>query len=144
MRDPVVGGNGNEFVSENVHLRHRRPDPDRPSRIQPPTSAVTFFQVEKTKITNGGKVGWSDAVRFRHLPTQMYLSLVAGTDLASSSLELVAAGDTDHTLFEFVPIIRDTDFVPKDAYVRVRHVFSGCVTSRCVADALSRLLAGPG
>lgn len=67
---------------EDVHLRIRAPDSSRPSRSAPPTSAVSFWQVENESPANGTPIKWEDAgvVRFRHLTTQLYLSFPSISD----------------------------------------------------------------
>lgn len=75
--------------TEDMHIRTRKPDPERPNRLLPPTSATTFFQIEHAKTALGGPVGWGAPVRLKHVPTQMYLSF--GVD---AELPPPAANDT--------------------------------------------------
>jgi hypothetical protein len=39
----------NKLVTQDVHLRVRHPDPARPNRLLPPTSSVSFWQVQKQR-----------------------------------------------------------------------------------------------
>eukprot|EP00039_Didymoeca_costata_P001936 m.56376 g.56376 ORF g.56376 m.56376 type:complete len:2661 (+) comp11036_c1_seq1:86-8068(+) len=64
-----------EGLVEDVHLRIRAPDPGRPSRKEPPTSAVSFFVLERDTATLGEPVKWQNRIRFKHVPTQLYLSI---------------------------------------------------------------------
>jgi hypothetical protein len=74
FRDPLAKPGSSwagSTLSEDMHLRHRAPDEARPSRLNPPTSAVTYFQVEREEIFAGGVIGWNMKVRFKHLTSQM-------------------------------------------------------------------------
>jgi inositol 1,4,5-triphosphate receptor type 1 len=79
-KDPYSGGLSNT-PTEDIHMRIRKPDPERPNRLLPPTSATTFFQIEHAKTAHGGPVGWGAPVRLKHLPTQMYLSFGIDAEL---------------------------------------------------------------
>ena len=48
----------NAFV-QDVHMRIRVPDPTRPSRLQPPTSSVSFWQIERDNPSDGRPIRWS-------------------------------------------------------------------------------------
>ena len=39
-----------DTFTEDVHIRQRLPDPERPRRLLPPTSAVSFWQIEKRPV----------------------------------------------------------------------------------------------
>jgi hypothetical protein len=67
----------NKLVTQDVHLRVRQPDPARPNRLLPPTSSVSFWQVEHENSTDGDAVSWMDRVRFKHVITQQYLALTS-------------------------------------------------------------------
>lgn len=62
----------------DIHLRQRRQDIEKPNKSKPPTSAVSYFQVEQAEIYNGGKIGFRTGVRFRHLTSQLYLAVGGG------------------------------------------------------------------
>lgn len=44
--DDFEDSESNSWLAEDIHLRHRKADIERPSRLRPPTSAVSFFQIE--------------------------------------------------------------------------------------------------
>ena len=90
-----IAAEGNHFDEplEPVHLRIRVPDITRPSRLKPPTSAVSvsarrgsnhhtiilcfpqFWQVEiDDDPVSGAIIDWGERVRFRHVISRRYLS----------------------------------------------------------------------
>eukprot|EP00040_Diaphanoeca_grandis_P002750 m.22601 g.22601 ORF g.22601 m.22601 type:complete len:2904 (-) comp13869_c0_seq1:198-8909(-) len=124
-------------MNNGIHLRQREPDPERPSRLAPPTSALSYFVVEKVDRTNEGVVLWQDAIRLKHLVSQRYLCLTESVafengDITTTSdedkndtqFELGLTDDVldDRTHFAFTPLIADTDYVPVDAYAHIQHV----------------------
>ncbi len=129
----------NPWLSQDVHLRHRAPDPTRPSRLKPPTSAVSYFQIEKAAIDSGGKVQWGEEIRLRHLCSQMYLSVnddddssdsgATGEDASGANqtlgIRLRPRAEGESSLFRLIPVIRESAFAPTDAYTRIQHVQTG-------------------
>jgi hypothetical protein len=121
----------NPWVVHDVHLRTRTADPARPHRARPPTSAVSYFVVEKATPSEGGVVAWGEPVRFRHLCTNMLLALVP-SPTADESCQLrliksaaVTAGAVrqSDTLFRMSPVVAQvTDFVPSNIYTRIQHI----------------------
>jgi hypothetical protein len=61
--DLAADGPTNPWIVHDVHLRTRIPDPARPHRLQPPTSAVTYFVLEKATASDGGVVNWGTPIR---------------------------------------------------------------------------------
>jgi hypothetical protein len=132
----------NPWVVHDVHLRTRTADPARPHRLRPPTSAVSYFVLEKSTPSTGGVVEWGQPIRFRHLCTNMLLALVpaprappdlpnptAGSKGDSYHLRLVKAADVSSgavrksdTLFRMSPVIQATEFIPSNVYTRIQHV----------------------
>ena len=57
-------------------MRIREGDPRRPHRQMPPTSAVSYWQVELDDDPSSGEpVEWNTKIRFKHATTQKYLKL---------------------------------------------------------------------
>lgn len=135
---------------QDVHMRIRVPDPSRPSRLYPPTSCVSMWQIEQECPTSGAPVQWEERVRFKHIGTQMYLTIkerptarsIPHTTLSSTTSDdeesdLVGfepmEGDSPHimtltkditdvnTTFRFHAVIRDSNQVKLGAYCRVEH-----------------------
>ena len=127
FRDPLApasDGGPERMLAEDIHLRHRVPNIEKPNKLRPPTSAVSYFQVEKADLYEGGKVGWKSKVRFRHLTSQLYLSLgaeVTGEAGTKWGTKLVANGTGNDSIFYIHPVIQEGAHVPSDAYIRVQH-----------------------
>lgn len=135
FRDPLAGGTDattsvskDAVLAEDVHLRHRMPMAGKLNKLDPPTSAVSFFQIEQADVYEGGKIGWATKVRFRHLTSQLYLAVGAEnkkSDVDDSvpkwSTRLIANGTTTDSIFFVHPVIQDTPHVPSDAYIRIQH-----------------------
>lgn len=105
---------------ENVHMRIREPDPRRHHRMLPPTSAVTFWQIElDAQPTLGGYVSWETMVRLKHLPTQRYLSLV---DTDEGLVMDLSSDLTDpQGVFLLHAVIKEGPLVRLDSYTRIQH-----------------------
>jgi len=114
-------------VGQEVHLRIRKPDAERPHRLSPPTSAVSFWRVELELQLTAGPIEYGAKVRFRHMLTGFYLGIdekrtideeevtgTAGPDSRELQVVLVPlSSDTpadivDGTLFSFVAVANDT------------------------------------
>ena len=122
---PKEPGTENYWLAQDVHLRNRKPDPERPSRLNPPTSAVSYFQVEKVNQEDGGVIDWEEPVRLRHLTSQMYLAIGQYVhELEGNTTLMVMDGTKRDTLFRLTPVIRGTAYVPSDGYTRIQHVDS--------------------
>ena len=128
--DPVdeFGGFGSpdNGLALDIHLRHRRPNIEKPNKSKPPTSAVGYFQVEQAEIYEGGKVGWKSKVRFRHLTSQLYLAAgdkVTG-EAGDRGTALIKDGTSASSVFLIHPVIQATAHVPADAYIRIQHAES--------------------
>lgn len=115
-------------LKQDIHLRVRHPDPERPSRSLPPTSSVTYFMIEKSIPTKGGVVVWEEMIRFKHVTSQKYLTLreVRDDEKADGSISHFATLTDDiddrNTIFRMHPLIRESDHVPVDAYTRIENV----------------------
>ena len=59
-------------MQQDIHLRVRHPDPEKPSRLLPPTSAVSYFMIEKVNPAAGGVVMWEERIRLKHVVSQRY------------------------------------------------------------------------
>ena len=122
---PNEPGTENYWLAQDVHLRNRKPDSERPSRLNPPTSAVSYFQVEKVNQEDGGVIDWEEPVRLRHLTSQMYLAIGDySQELEGNRTLMVMDGTKRDTLFRMTPVIRSTSYVPSDGYTRIQHVDS--------------------
>jgi hypothetical protein len=114
-------------LREDMHLRHRAPNEAKPNRLKPPTSAVSYFQVEMVNLYEGGVITWKTKVRFRHVTSRMYLSIGKLLEQSKESGALKEYGTclvteaTADTLFYVRPVVQDSDFVPTDSYVRIQH-----------------------
>eukprot|EP00050_Salpingoeca_kvevrii_P002520 m.196116 g.196116 ORF g.196116 m.196116 type:complete len:2530 (-) comp10628_c0_seq6:379-7968(-) len=107
-------------LSQGVHMRIRTFDPKRPHRLLPPTSAVSFWQVESaTRPIDGEILTWEDIVRFRHIPTQRYLSFekVDGEIVPA----LLDEPDTACN-FQLHAVIQERDTIEFGIYSRIQHV----------------------
>eukprot|EP00040_Diaphanoeca_grandis_P037640 m.247298 g.247298 ORF g.247298 m.247298 type:complete len:2916 (-) comp33854_c0_seq10:851-9598(-) len=123
----------NDFTTEvlapkiNLHMRVRKPDVERPNRLSPPTSAVTFFQVEKVQLEKGGPIEWDESIRLKHVPTQLYLAMTDADEHGNYQMTLAPldSEDDDTTLFKMSMqgnVGHGADrFVDRDAYVKLRH-----------------------
>eukprot|EP00040_Diaphanoeca_grandis_P037643 m.247080 g.247080 ORF g.247080 m.247080 type:complete len:2952 (-) comp33854_c0_seq2:851-9706(-) len=138
-------------VSLDAHLRTRKLD-ERPSRKLAPTSAVTYFQVEKAEGAHvGGTIAWDGAIRLKHVPTQLYLAADESSGIVegkseSFGMKLVTlnketdAADSigfdfddsafsssgDLTVFQMFPEVPAQKNVPIDAYLRLKNKATGC------------------
>eukprot|EP00053_Salpingoeca_punica_P017480 m.168492 g.168492 ORF g.168492 m.168492 type:complete len:2590 (+) comp17217_c0_seq4:243-8012(+) len=110
----------------DIHIRQRNPDPKRPNRLFPPTSAVSFFQVElEGEPTKGSIISWETQVRFRHVTTQKYLCMrkVDGGKFVSYLSDDIRdpAG-----VFLMHAVIREQPYVQKGTYSRIQNNLYGC------------------
>lgn len=114
------------IIGQDVHLRIRKPDAERPHRLSPPTSAVSFWRIELESQLSGAAVEYNTKVRFRHLLTGHYLGIdedrtideekVTGTAANSRELQIVLvpvnkdtpAEAIEGTLFSLAPVANDT------------------------------------
>jgi inositol 1,4,5-triphosphate receptor type 1 len=124
----------------DVHLRCRGSDPERPSRLFAPTSAVTYFVVELAEGPHaGGTISWDSVVRLKHVPTQLYISAAnpeaigAGFDdadllnmslMSLAEIEAATTAAGDPSAFELHSEIAASKTVPVDAFLRLRHQMS--------------------
>eukprot|EP00043_Microstomoeca_roanoka_P019214 m.213666 g.213666 ORF g.213666 m.213666 type:complete len:2617 (+) comp16958_c0_seq4:400-8250(+) len=136
---------------ENVHMRVREPDPRRPHRLLPPTSAVSFWQIELDGTpTSGEPLQWETKIRLKHATTQKYLKLQTASYLphGDSTDEDTKAGfpgfeqPTEATggemlltltedpkdpdaVFLMVAVIREKSTVEDGTYTRLQHCATG-------------------
>ena len=148
---PVNGFlNGPNVPSLDVHLRNRVADHDRPNRLLPPTSAVTYFEIELSeRPSSGGVINWNTSIRIKHVPTQLYLCLDSGKSaekathypMTLKSLPdimkeiatkrsgpgtVVLDAKSDPSAFQLYSEIGASTAVPIDAFVRLQHKMTGC------------------
>lgn len=121
-----------EEPRENVHMRVREPDSRRPHRLLPPTSAVSFWQVELDDApTSGAVVLWEMPVRFRHVTTQLYLTLdrddPSGFPGAGNEAYIGLTKDpTDaNSVFSMTAVIKERPEVVKGSYTRILQSATG-------------------
>lgn len=108
-----------------VHLRIRAPDASRPSRTQPPTSAVSYWQVEIDESPLSGRViEWNQRIRLRHVTTRRYLALVEHLP-HEFSYDLLVDGNTPQCIFRFTPVLKEHSTIKFGAFSRIQHVVSG-------------------
>ena len=133
QRDDVVtdAAANNGTLAIDIHLRQRRQDIEKPNKSKPPTSAVSYFQVEQAEIYTGGKIGFRSGVRFRHLTSQLYLAAgkketgTKGDPSAIVGTKLISNGTTGASVFFIHPVVESAvDHVPSDAYIRIQHAES--------------------
>lgn len=123
-------GSSNPWLQMDVHLRHRQAELKPPSQLTPPTSAVSFFQVEGATPSDGFPVSWNSHIRLRHLTTQMYLSIATANAVANGEpknwgVTLTCDGTSQDALFQFVPVGNtgaDKDKIPSDARLYIQHI----------------------
>eukprot|EP00056_Hartaetosiga_gracilis_P010415 m.153526 g.153526 ORF g.153526 m.153526 type:complete len:2653 (+) comp13309_c1_seq5:67-8025(+) len=142
-----------EAPREDVHMRVRENDPRRPHRLQPPTSAVSFWQIEVVEDPTSGKpVEWNTRVRFKSVTTKQYLKLNTAEYLTSVSdqdddtpgfagfsgesiVKEVTGGEMVLTLtnnphdpdavFFFTSVLKEKTEVENGTYARIQHCASG-------------------
>lgn len=119
---------------EGLHLRVRLPDDERPRRLYPPSTAVTFWQVEINKSPmSGAAVKWGEIIRLRHVPTQRYLSMTTTSPAVGRGetfkLGLVLSANSPNTAFCLEPVSQDASgTIENMMYLRVVHIVTGgCV-----------------
>jgi inositol 1,4,5-triphosphate receptor type 1 len=111
---------------EGVHMRTREPDTRRPNRLLPPTSAVSFWQVEhESTPTSGDPIRWDAPVRFRHVPTQLYLTLLPGSTTEEMDASLTRSGTGAESVFSFLPVVREGQHVLMRSFSRIQHSTTG-------------------
>lgn len=129
-------------VSEDVHMRIRKPDADRPHRLMPPTSAVSFWQIERESKTDGGLIRWNERVRLKHMVTQRFLTKDSNVtnaideahvqgEITSGQVNsseyvctLTSNPDDPNTLFRLHPVIDDTKQIIDGDKVRIQHALT--------------------
>ena len=113
---------------EDVHLRVREPDTRRPHRLLPPTSAVSYWQVEIDDApTSGAVVQWEQQIRLRHITTQLYLVLERGGDGFSTGYRIALSNNNSDAsgVFMMTAVIREESQIQKNSYTRIQHVATG-------------------
>jgi hypothetical protein len=75
-------------LAEDMHLRNRAPNEAKPNRLKPPTSAVSYFQVEHAEAYEGGPISWNMRVWCSFLPisqfplaTKVYEGVILATEV---------------------------------------------------------------
>lgn len=69
--------------------------------LLPPTSAITFFQVEdEEKATAGGVIAWEQQIKLRHATNQLYLAV------SKSGQVYMSSDPTPETVFRLYPVTR--------------------------------------
>jgi hypothetical protein len=147
--------NGNHTPSLDVHLRNRVVDHDRPNRLLPPTSAVTYFEIELSEHpSSGGVINWNTSIRIKHVPTQLYLCLDSGKaaekaahhPMTLKSLPAIMKEVTkrsgpgavdaksDPSAFQLYSEIGASTAVPIDAFIRLQHKMTGCWVRLCLCS----------
>lgn len=113
---------------EDVHMRVREPDSRRPHRLLPPTSAVSYWQVEVDGApTSGSVVQWEQHIRLRHVTTQLYLVLHREDDSNGYRITLSSNNLDPNGVFIMTAVIREGVNVQKSSYTRIQHVASGAL-----------------
>eukprot|EP00049_Salpingoeca_infusionum_P018394 m.357042 g.357042 ORF g.357042 m.357042 type:complete len:2607 (+) comp17695_c0_seq1:174-7994(+) len=126
----------NSSPYEDVHIRIREPDPRRPHRQLPPTSSISFWQVEVDQsASNGSIVEWNSKIRLKHVCTQMYLTLVptvAPEEVADGfgegedyNMRLTSDGTDPDTVFTLHAVIPEGVEVLTSSYARLCHCGTG-------------------
>eukprot|EP00045_Choanoeca_perplexa_P018056 m.276491 g.276491 ORF g.276491 m.276491 type:complete len:2614 (+) comp17698_c0_seq3:125-7966(+) len=104
-------------LREDVHMRIREADPRRPHRMEPPTSAVTFWQIELASHPSmGSLVEWDAFVRLKHVPSGRYLSLDD-----EGEAHLIEDAAVTSTIFVFTSVILERPHVVLESYTRIQH-----------------------
>lgn len=71
----------------------------------PKQSALTYFKIEKERITEGGLIAWDEPIRLQHLTTGLYLSVNSESVPQLVPLQ-VGTADAGRTLFKMVPFLK--------------------------------------
>ncbi|CAH1239559.1 ITPR1 [Branchiostoma lanceolatum] len=72
----VASGSFGDESFEDVHLRVRPQDTNKPRSMFPSSSAITYWQVEHgDDIMNGNTLCWEQRCLLRHITTRKYLSV---------------------------------------------------------------------
>eukprot|EP00051_Salpingoeca_urceolata_P021906 m.350051 g.350051 ORF g.350051 m.350051 type:complete len:553 (+) comp19886_c0_seq3:209-1867(+) len=125
----------------DVHLRIRPADPQRPRRLSPPSSSVSYFQIEFAEApTYGGPVRWDNTVRLKHVGTQMYLSL--DSHGFEGTAKLVREPDESGTVFSFHAVIMDSSHVDLGSYARIQHRQTGSWLHAAMDQPVRRAFQG--
>lgn len=79
-----------------------RPPGNTIKSLQPPTSAITFFQIEdEERLTAGGVIAWEQQVKLRHATNQLYLAVSMDGRVYMSN-----DSTAPETVFRMYPVIR--------------------------------------
>ncbi|XP_065834186.1 inositol 1,4,5-trisphosphate receptor type 3-like isoform X2 [Oscarella lobularis] len=114
---------------ENVHLRLRPADQDRPRSLFPSTSAITYWQIELEKSSVTGEIiKWEQRCRLRHVCTRKYLCLTkeenSVTPVTSIDVHYTLSLTDDpglSTVFRLFSVIQEVNAVCYDTYCRIEH-----------------------
>ncbi|XP_077862152.1 inositol 1,4,5-trisphosphate-gated calcium channel ITPR1-like [Saccoglossus kowalevskii] len=110
-------------VTEDVHLRVRKPDPNRPKTLFPSTSSITYWQIENEDMMKGGTMKWGQLCRLKHFTTKKYLHL--DDKGGEQQLTLTDTAPDKSTIFRLHPVIHEMDEIQFESYARIEHVASG-------------------
>ncbi|XP_070173454.1 inositol 1,4,5-trisphosphate-gated calcium channel ITPR3-like [Littorina saxatilis] len=117
----VAEGLFDDELTEDVHLRLRPVDPNRPRTLFPSSSAVTFWQIElEDGPVSGGILKWEQQCRIVHMCTRRYLAVST-----SGGVSLSTDNNDPSTVFRLHAVIRDSDDIAFEAYARIEHVLTG-------------------
>jgi len=112
------------------------------------SSVRNIFKIELPKQNDGGVIKWVRQIRFKHMPSGLYLGAqqveVEGGDL-TYKFTLLSDYHDENTLFQLQPMAADNikDYAMFNSLARVRHHKSGLylgAKDNVNAELLNRLL----
>ncbi|KAL8600024.1 hypothetical protein ACOMHN_057793 [Nucella lapillus] len=117
----VAEGLFDDELIEDVHLRLRPVDQNKPKTMFPSSSAITYWQIElQDGPVAGGILKWEQQCRIVHMCTRRYLAVSKKGDVT-----LTTDNNDPATVFRLHAVIRDSDDISFEAYARVEHVLTG-------------------
>ncbi|XP_076454279.1 inositol 1,4,5-trisphosphate-gated calcium channel ITPR3-like isoform X3 [Babylonia areolata] len=117
----VAEGLFDDELTEDVHLRMRPVDPNKPKTLFPSSSAITYWQIELQEgPVAGGILKWEQQCRIVHMCTRRYLAVGKNGEVS-----LTTDNNDPSTVFRLHAVIRDSDDISFEAYARIEHVLTG-------------------
>lgn len=90
------------MTSLTVHLRVRPVDLSIPKTLNPSSSAITYWQLEKEKsLLDGSAIEWEDQCRLRHVTSRLYLMVDD-----ESRVTLSSNASDPRTVFRIHPVVK--------------------------------------
>eukprot|EP00117_Sycon_ciliatum_P048000 scpid3078/ scgid34229/ Inositol 1,4,5-trisphosphate receptor type 1; IP3 receptor isoform 1; Type 1 inositol 1,4,5-trisphosphate receptor len=115
--------------TQDVHLRVRPQVQERPRSLEPPSSGITYWQVELDENpTSGSLIQWGQRVRLKHMATRKYLGLVTlESEPGTKERYQLTLSDCEtkterlQSAFRLHPVIQEAGAVKLESYCRIDH-----------------------